>query len=212
MSRGLPLNSRDPERVRAPDHRPKLGSGPSDPSIGSNGPSPAPVSFDLFIGPNGPCPAPALGRIPKSTNWVSTATTHPAGLWWVRWSPKIGCCGWFDQVWLAHKTGGPGNCRGRAWGRRRQTGFDGQTVPRNKAEGQTPHRGCLRWCHVVILFSFRKKIDSGYVYRVYGVLEGRSRTTFAGAHVVQGEGGYGVNRTFPRYRQQCGVGGYFRVK
>src|SRR5674476_794536 len=44
------------------------------------------------------------------------------------------------------------------------------------------------------------------------VLEGRSRTTLASAHVVQGEGGYGVNRTFPRYRQQCGVGGYFRVK
>ena len=166
-----------------------------DPSIGSNGPSPAPVSFDLFIGPNGPCPAPALGRIPKSTNWVSTATTHPAGLWWVRWSPKIGCCGWFDQVWLAHKTGGPGNCRGGAWGRRRQTGFDGQTVPRNKAQGQTPHRGCLRWCLVVILFSFRKKIDSGYIYRVYGVLAGSSRTTFAGAHVVQGEGGYGVTQT-----------------
>ena len=28
------------------------------------------------------------------------------------------------------------------------------------------------------------------------VLEDRSRTTLAGAHVVQGEGGYGVNRTF----------------
>jgi hypothetical protein len=67
-------------------------------------------------------------------------------------------------------------------------------VPRNKAEGQTPHSGCLRWCLVVIPFSFRKKIDFGYVYRVYEVLEDSSRTTFAGAHVVQGEGGYGVNR------------------
>src|ERR1017187_10170483 len=30
-SRGCPLNSRDPERVRAPDDRPKPGSGLSDP-------------------------------------------------------------------------------------------------------------------------------------------------------------------------------------
>src|ERR1022692_4597841 len=30
-----PLNSRDPERVRAPDHQPKPGSGPDDPSIDS---------------------------------------------------------------------------------------------------------------------------------------------------------------------------------
>src|ERR1035437_5682115 len=101
-----------------------------------------------------------------------------------------------------------GTCRRGAWGRRRQTGFDVQTVPRNTAQGQTPPRGCLRWCLVVILFSFRKKIDSGYVYRVYGVLEGSSRTTFAAAHVVQGEGGYGGNGTLPRYRQPCGVGGY----
>src|ERR1035441_3492034 len=92
--------------------------------------------------------------------------------------------------------GRPRQLPGKSLGRRRQTGFDGQTVPRNKAQGQTPHRGCLRWCLVVILFSFRKKIDSGYVYRVYGVLEGSSRTTFAGAHVVQGEGGYGVDRIF----------------
>src|ERR1035437_8151249 len=71
-----------------------------------------------------------------------------------------------------HKTGGPGNCRGRAWGRRRQTGFDGQTVPRNKAEGQTPHRGCLRWCQVVILFSFTEKIDSGLVKTGSGSVRG----------------------------------------
>jgi hypothetical protein len=207
LSRGLPLNSRDPERVSAPDHRPKPGSGPSDPSIGSNGPSPAPVSFDPSIGPNGPCPAPALGRIPNSTNWVSTATTTPLGFGGSAGLRKSGvAAGSTRSGW--HKTGGPGNCRGRAWGRRRQAGFDGQTVSRNKAQGQTPHRGCLRWCLVVILFSFRKKIDSGYVYRVYGVLEGSSRTTFAGAHVVQGEGGYGgLTGLFPRYRQPCGVGG-----
>src|SRR5450759_4274012 len=54
----------------------------------------------------------------------------------------------------------------------------------------------------------RKKIDSGYVYRVYGVLEGSSRTTFAAAHVVQGEGGYGwLTGLFPRQRQPCGAGG-----
>src|ERR1035437_2811786 len=43
LSRGRPLNSRDPGRVRAPDHRQKSGSGPSGLSIGSNGRCPAPA-------------------------------------------------------------------------------------------------------------------------------------------------------------------------
>src|ERR1039458_7323829 len=48
LSRGRLLNSRDPDRVRAPDHRQKPGSGPSDPSNGPNGSyrvgGPAPVA------------------------------------------------------------------------------------------------------------------------------------------------------------------------
>src|ERR1017187_2254557 len=54
LSRGRLLNSRDPDRGRAPDPRQKPGSGPSDPSNGSNGRRRGPAWFVLFIGPNGP--------------------------------------------------------------------------------------------------------------------------------------------------------------
>ena len=54
LSRGRPLNSQDPERVRAPDHQPKPRSGPSHPFRRSNGPCRPPAWFDSSIDSNGP--------------------------------------------------------------------------------------------------------------------------------------------------------------
>src|ERR1017187_9639181 len=52
-SRGCPLNSRDPERVRAPDHPNGPCRAPAwfDPSIGSDGRYRAPAWSDPSIGP-----------------------------------------------------------------------------------------------------------------------------------------------------------------
>jgi hypothetical protein len=51
LSRGRPLNSGDPEGVRAPDHPPKPRSGPSHPFRRSNGRCRPPAWFDLSIDP-----------------------------------------------------------------------------------------------------------------------------------------------------------------